>query len=122
MGKGGLVALLSLSFWCIVMVVWLFLGVQWVCLRFVIVVFPDHTHLLCLVKFYLFVLKIFSGNGIMMGGMTNNPNPVKPHFFKVGLFIRDTFRVSILKILSRNNKMTDGKAKSNRAPSFQAGL
>ena len=27
------------------MVVWLFLGVPWVCLRFVIVVFPDHAHL-----------------------------------------------------------------------------
>ena len=26
--------------------VWLFLAVPWVCLRFVIVVFPDHTHLL----------------------------------------------------------------------------
>ena len=28
--------------------VWLFLAVPWVCLRFVIVVFPDHTHLLFL--------------------------------------------------------------------------
>ena len=26
----------------------LFLAVSWGCLRFVIVVFPDHTHLLCL--------------------------------------------------------------------------
>ena len=43
-----LVALLSLSSWCLVMVVWLFLAVPWVCLRFVIVVFPDHTHLLLL--------------------------------------------------------------------------
>ena len=40
--------LLSLSFWCLVMVVWLFLVVPWVCLRFVIVVFPDHTQLLFL--------------------------------------------------------------------------
>ena len=40
------VALLSLSFWCLVMVVLLFLAVPWVCLGFVIVVFPDHTHLL----------------------------------------------------------------------------
>ena len=38
--------LLSLSSWCLVMVVWLFLEVPWVCLLFVIVVFPDHTHLL----------------------------------------------------------------------------
>ena len=44
MGKRELVALLSLSSWCLVMVVWLFLTVLWVCLGFVIVVFPDHTH------------------------------------------------------------------------------
>ena len=29
----------------------LFLAVPWVCLRFVIVVFPDHTHLLFLIFF-----------------------------------------------------------------------
>ena len=38
------VALLSLSSWCRVIVVWLFLSVPWVCLQFVILVFPDHTH------------------------------------------------------------------------------
>ena len=46
MGKRELVALLSLSSWCLVMVERLFLVVPQVCLRFVIVVFPDHTHLL----------------------------------------------------------------------------
>ena len=46
-GKRELVALLSLSFWCLVMVVLLFLAVPWVCLRFMIVVFPDHTHYFC---------------------------------------------------------------------------
>ena len=46
MGKRKLVALLSLSSWCLVIVVWLFLVVPVVCLQFVIVVFPDHTHLL----------------------------------------------------------------------------
>ena len=46
MGKSELVALLSLSSWCLVMVVWLFLAGAWVCLQFVIVVFPDHAHLL----------------------------------------------------------------------------
>ena len=46
MGKRELVALLSLSSWCLVIVVLLFLAVPWVCLQFVIVVFPDHTHLL----------------------------------------------------------------------------
>ena len=42
MGKRELVALLNLSSWCLVMVEWL--EVSWGCLRFVIVVFPDHTH------------------------------------------------------------------------------
>ena len=45
-GERKLVALLSLSSWCLVIVVWLFLAVPWVCPQFVIVVFPDHTHLL----------------------------------------------------------------------------
>ena len=48
MGKRELVDLLSLSSWCIVVVVWLFLAVPWASLQFVIVVFPDHTHLLFL--------------------------------------------------------------------------
>ena len=46
MGKRELVALLSLSSWCPVIVVLLFLAVPWVGLQFSIVVFPDHTHLL----------------------------------------------------------------------------
>ena len=45
-GKKELVALLDLSSWCLVMVGWLFLTLPWGCLLFVIVVFPDHTHLL----------------------------------------------------------------------------
>ena len=48
MGKRELVALLNLSSWCLVLVNWLFLAVPWGCLRYVIVVFPDHTHLLFL--------------------------------------------------------------------------
>ena len=48
MGKRELVALLSLSSWCLVIVVWLFLAVPWVSLQFVIVIFHDHTHLLSL--------------------------------------------------------------------------
>ena len=31
-------------------VVWLFLTMPWVCLQYVIVVFPDHTHLLFLLQ------------------------------------------------------------------------
>ena len=61
MGKREMVALNSLSSWCLVMDVWLFLTVPWVCLRFLIVVFPDHTHyfaifLLCLSDFALLFL------------------------------------------------------------------
>ena len=47
MGKRELVALLNLSSWSLVMVGRLFLAVPQGCLRFVIVVFPDHTHSLC---------------------------------------------------------------------------
>ena len=35
-----------MSSWCLVIIVWLFLAVPWVCLQFVIEVFPDHTYLL----------------------------------------------------------------------------
>ena len=48
MGKRELVDLLNLSSWCLVMVERLFLAVQWGCMWLVIVVFPDHTHLLFL--------------------------------------------------------------------------
>ena len=44
MGKRQLVALLNLSSWCLVMVERLFLAVPQGCLRFVIVLFPDHAH------------------------------------------------------------------------------
>ena len=48
-----LVALLiyGLSSWCLLIVVWLFLAVPFVCLQFMIVVFPDHTHLLTFIVF-----------------------------------------------------------------------
>ena len=54
-GKRELVALLSVATWCLVIVVWLFLAVPWVCLKFVIVLFSDNTHLLL---FYLKPMKI----------------------------------------------------------------
>ena len=50
MGKRELIALLNLSSWCLVMVEWLFLAVPQGCLRFVIVVFPDHSHLLFFIQ------------------------------------------------------------------------
>ena len=46
MGKSEMIALLCLSTWCLVIVVWLFLAMPRVCLQFVIVVFPDHTNFL----------------------------------------------------------------------------
>ena len=48
MGKRELVASLDLSSWCLVMAEWLFLAEPRGCLRFVIVVFPAHSHLLFL--------------------------------------------------------------------------
>ena len=63
-----LVDLLNLSSWCLVMVEWLFLAVSWGCLRFVIVVFPDHTHLL----FWGFISK----NGITKNVWYTTPIPM----------------------------------------------
>ena len=56
MGKRELVALLNFSSWCLVMVEGLFLAVPRGCLQFVIVVFPDHTHLLFLFQFLKLIL------------------------------------------------------------------
>ena len=50
MGKRELIALLDLSSWGLDMFGRFFLAVPWGCLRFVIVVFPDHTDLLFLIK------------------------------------------------------------------------
>ena len=44
MGKSEQVALLRLSPWCFVIVVWLFLTMPQVCLQFMIVAFIDYTH------------------------------------------------------------------------------
>ena len=57
MGKRELVALLNLSSWCLLVVEGLFLAVPWGCLWFVIVVFPDHTHLLFLCTLSIYVFK-----------------------------------------------------------------
>ena len=59
MGKRELVALLYLSSWCLVMVGRLFFVVPRGCLWFVIVVFPDHTHLLFLIIFHYFGFDVF---------------------------------------------------------------
>ena len=70
MGERELAALLNLSSWYLVMVERLFLAVPLGCLRFVIVVFPDHTHLL-LFKRYA------SGLGSIQSNMTPGPLEIK---------------------------------------------
>ena len=55
MEERKLVALLNLSSWCLVMVERFFLAVPQGCMRFVIVVFPDHTHLLL----FIYLLGVF---------------------------------------------------------------
>ena len=47
-----IVSINTLKAWCLVMVERLFLAVPGGCLQFVIVVFPDHTHLL----FFTYIL------------------------------------------------------------------
>ena len=71
MGKRELVALLNLSSWCLSMVERLFLTVPRGCLRFVIVAFPDHTHLLYLDKTAL-LLFIYVVNECHHSTFTNN--------------------------------------------------
>ena len=73
MGKRELVALLSLSSWCLVMVERLFFVVSWVCLRFVFVVFPDHTDYFCnhpagevKVLFYFYCFLLLCGSNVLM--------------------------------------------------------
>ena len=68
MGKRELVALLNLSSWCLVMVERLFLAVPRGCLQFVIVVSPDHTHLL------------------FFKGLRNNGNGIKTELIEANIF------------------------------------
>ena len=58
--------LLSLSSWCLVIVVWLFVT-PWVCLQFVIVVLSDHTRLLLLQS-------VASDLGLYYLSMSHNKN------------------------------------------------
>ena len=69
MGKRELIALLNLSSWCLVMVERLFLTVPRGCLQFVIVVFPDHTHLLFL---NLKLVRHFSQKVLQLHELTYN--------------------------------------------------
>ena len=66
MGKRELIALLILSSWCLVMVERIFLAVPRDCLQFVIVVFPDHTHLL------FFIIFITNHRGFLIFKISRN--------------------------------------------------
>ena len=81
MGKRELVALLNLSSWCLVMVERLFLAVPWGCLRFVIVVFPDHTHLLF---FNLMSLSFYSNDHRRIS--VPHPLPFESMFLRLSAF------------------------------------
>ena len=68
MGKRELIALLNLSSWCLVMVERLFLVVPRGCMQFVIVVFPDHTHLLFFIsKIQRIYLVIYGSSNLQRG-------------------------------------------------------
>ena len=79
MGKRELVALLKLSSWCLVMVERLFLAVPRGCLRFVIVVFPDHTHLLFLIKNAVWFKSYVRFHQLLMDGRTGLHNNYSAH-------------------------------------------
>ena len=66
MGKRELIAFLNLSSLCLVKVERLFLAVPRGCLQFVIVVFPDHTHLLFLL--YMLINGMFRSKGLNYWG------------------------------------------------------
>ena len=70
MGKRELVALLNMSSWCLLMVEGLFLPVPWGCLRFVIVVFPSHTHYFRITEYGVSVclrVSVWLGEMVLIG-------------------------------------------------------
>ena len=86
MGKRELIVLLNLFSWCLVMVERLFLAVPWGCLQFVIVVLPDHTHLL-----------LFSVHTRLLASAYKNAFFVlylyKPMFFLIHAYIQNLKRL-----------------------------
>ena len=80
MGKRELIALLNLSSWCLVMVERLFLTVPRGCLQFVIVVFPDHTHLLFFYGDLVYKLKKIVGSN----NFTAQFIKIISHYKKIG--------------------------------------
>ena len=55
-----------LSFWCPVIVVWLFLAMPLFCLQFVIVVIPDHARLLFFYKEQSAMYKYISQHAMLL--------------------------------------------------------
>ena len=105
MGKRELIALLNLSSWCLVMVERLFLAVPRGCLQFVIVVFPDHTHLLFLNNLYL-LSKVR-----LINFTIEQTNYIKQHFlqgvmFNISLVLISILRSTINDILSKFHSLT----------------
>ena len=86
MGKRELVALLNLSSWCLLRVKRLFLVVPQGCLRFVIVVFPDHTHLLFL---FLFCYK----RDFMLSLLDNNQADIIEAFNSTSRYLDDLLNI-----------------------------
>ena len=71
MVKRELVALLNSSSWCLVMVERLFLVVPQGCLRIVIVVFSDHTHLLFFTEPMALIIFLSNGRTCVLGAQSS---------------------------------------------------
>ena len=70
-GKRELVDLLNLSSRCLVMVEWLFLAVPRGCLRFVIMIFPDHTYYFsCSSQLYMEFHTLIKTNWLNINGFS----------------------------------------------------
>ena len=66
MEKGEPVALICLSSLCLVIVVWLILTLPRVCLQFVIVIFPCHTHLLLQIYIQIIDTSLIKNSHLLM--------------------------------------------------------
>ena len=82
MGKKELIALLNLYSWCLVIVGRLFHAVPWGCLQFVVVVFPDHTHLLFLSAKKAAYSIFFSGEGVAIKVPVVNGKNITGKYYK----------------------------------------
>ena len=93
-GKRELIALLNWSSWCLVMVERLFLAVPRGCLRFVIVVFPDHTHLLFWKIHRSYFVSIYHSCQLQHRSDNIGKRNTKDHLFQIILPIRSLKFVS----------------------------